>query len=97
MAVYKVNVSLPEHLVSEIAATAEKLGLSRSGFIAEASARYVSDVRNLTAEERRHKDIQRALDGFKRIWENMPVDYEFDYVSQIRTDRERDRPDGWRP
>ncbi|MCE5190971.1 MAG: type II toxin-antitoxin system HicB family antitoxin [Actinomycetia bacterium] len=97
MVVYKVNVSLPEHLVSEIDATAEKLGLSRSGFIAEASARYVSDVRNLTAEERRRKDIQRALDGFKRIRENMPVDYEFDYVSQIRADRERDRPDGWRP
>ena len=61
MAVYKVNISLPEDLVSEIDEAANALGLSRSGFIAEASSRYVTDVRELTAEERRRKDIQRAL------------------------------------
>lgn len=97
MATYKVNVSLPEHLVSEIDEAAEELGMTRSGFIAEASSRYVADVRDLTAEERRRKDIQRAIDGFRRIRESTPVDYEFDFVSQIRADRERDRPDGRRP
>ncbi|MGB4594104.1 MAG: type II toxin-antitoxin system HicB family antitoxin [Coriobacteriia bacterium] len=97
MAVYKVNVSLPEHLVSEIDEAAGALGLSRSGFIAEASSRYVSDVRDLTAQERRRKDIERAIEGFRRIRESMPVDYKFDFTSQIRADRERDRPEGWRP
>lgn len=95
MAVYKVNVSLPEHLVSEIDEAAGALGLSRSGFIAEASTRYVADVRDLTAEERRRKDIERAIAGFRRIRDDMPEDYEFDYVAQIRADRERDTPSRW--
>lgn len=95
MAVYKVNVSLPEHLVSEIDEAAASLGLTRSGFIAEASTRYVADVRDLTAEERRRKDIERAVDGFRRIRDRMPEGYEFDYVAQIRADRERDTPSRW--
>ncbi len=96
VATYKVNVSLPEHLVSEIDEAAETLGMSRSGFIAEASSRYVTDVRELTEQERRRKDIRRAIDGFKRIRTSTPVDYEFDFVAQIRADRERDTPEGWR-
>lgn len=95
MGVYKVNVSLPEHLVSEIDEAAAELGLTRSGFIAEASVRYVADVRDLTEQERRRKDIERAIEGFKRIRDEMPEDYEFDYVAQIRADRERDTPSRW--
>jgi len=90
MAVYKVNVSLPPQLVEEIDAAAEHLGLTRSGFIAEASARYVTDVRSLSAEERRRKDIERAIAGFRRIGAKMPQG--FDGVMQIRRDRERDTP-----
>lgn len=92
MPVYKVNVSLPEDLVVEIDEAARELGLSRSGFIAEAATRYVTDVQNFSAEERRRKDIERAIEGFKRIRGEMPEDYEFDYVAQIRADRERDTP-----
>ena len=95
MAVYKVNVSLPEHLVSEIDEAAAELGLSRSGFIAEAATRYVVEVREHTAEERRRKDIERAIEGFKRIRDDMPEDYRFDYVAQIRADRGRDTPSRW--
>jgi metal-responsive CopG/Arc/MetJ family transcriptional regulator len=95
MAVYKVNVSLPEELVERIDETADELGLSRSGFIAEASSRYVADIRELSAEEQRRKDIARAIDGFKRVREGSPVDFEFDYVAQIRADRERDTPGKW--
>ena len=95
MAVYKVNVSLPEHLVCEIDEAATELGLSRSGFIAEAATRYVVDVRDLTAEERRRKDIERAIEGFKRIRNETPEDYQFDYVAQIRADRGRGTPSRW--
>jgi metal-responsive CopG/Arc/MetJ family transcriptional regulator len=95
MAVYKVNVSLPEDLVSEIDEVASDLGMSRSGFIAEASSRYVADVRELTAEQRRRKDIERAIEGFKRIRDGMPEDYHFDYAAQIRADRGRDTPGRW--
>ncbi len=95
MAAYKVNVSLPEHLVSEIDEAAAELGLSRSGFIAEASTRYVADVRDLTAEERRRKDMERAIEGLRRIRDEMPEGYHFDYVAQIRADRGRDTPSRW--
>ncbi|MBA4370979.1 MAG: hypothetical protein C0418_05300 [Coriobacteriaceae bacterium] len=90
MAVYKVNVSLPPDLVGEIDSAATDLGLTRSGFIAEASARYVTDVRNLTADERRHKDIERAAATFKRIGSKVPRDH--DLLERLRTDRERDTP-----
>ncbi|MDZ4179884.1 MAG: type II toxin-antitoxin system HicB family antitoxin [Coriobacteriia bacterium] len=96
MGTYKVNVSLPEELVGKIDEAAAALGTSRSGFIAEASARYITDVRELTEAERRSKDIRRAIDGFKRIRESTPVGYEFDYVAQIRADRERDTPEGFK-
>jgi metal-responsive CopG/Arc/MetJ family transcriptional regulator len=92
---YKVNVSLPEGLVAEIDGAAADLGLSRSGFIAEASARYVTDVRDLTKDQQRRADIERAIAGFKKVRDDMPVDYEFDYVAQIRADRGRDTPGRW--
>lgn len=95
MAKYKVNISLSEDLVERIDRTAEDLGLSRSGFIAEAASRYIADVRELTEEQRRKADIDRAIEGFKRIRESQPVGFEFDYVAQIRADRERDTPGRW--
>lgn len=94
MGVYKVNVSLPEELVGKIDETAAELGMSRSGFIAEASVRYMADVLNLSAEERRRKDVARAIDGFRRIRRETPDEYRFDYVAQIHADRDRDAPGG---
>ena len=67
MATYKVNISLPEDLVDNIDEVAGELGLSRSGFVAEASARYIADVKNLTAEERPLRYIQRARATWKRL------------------------------
>ena len=95
MATYKVNVSLPEELVSEIDEVARALGISRSGFIAEASARYAAEVRDLTEEERRRKDIERAISGFRRVRAGLPEGYHFDYMAQLRADRGRDTPSGW--
>jgi metal-responsive CopG/Arc/MetJ family transcriptional regulator len=83
VATYKVNVSLPEGLVTEIDEVADGLGMTRSGFVAEASARYVADVKNLTAEEQRRKDIARALATFRRIGAQIPADF-----------RERDAREG---
>jgi metal-responsive CopG/Arc/MetJ family transcriptional regulator len=92
VATYKVNVSLPEGLVTEIDEVADGLGMTRSGFVAEASARYVADVKNLTAEEQRRKDIARALATFRRIGAQIPAD--FDGVALLRRDRERDAREG---
>ncbi len=95
VASYKVNVSLPEHLVSEIDETAEELGLSRSGFIAEASARYVADLKNLSAEELRRKNAERAIASMRRIGAKLTPDDIQGMMDQLRRDRERDTPEGW--
>ncbi|MDP2183011.1 MAG: type II toxin-antitoxin system HicB family antitoxin [Actinomycetota bacterium] len=95
MAAYKVNVSLPEHLVAEIDETAEELGLTRSGFIAEASARYVADVKNLSAEEMRRRDIDRAIAGMRRIGAKLTETDIQGMMDQLRRDRERGIPEGW--
>lgn len=92
MATYKVNISLPEGLVTEIDEVAGELGLTRSGFVAEASARYVADLKNLSAEEQRRRDIERAIATFRRVGAHIPAD--FDGVAQLRRDRERDDPRG---
>ncbi len=94
--VYKVNVSLPEDLVSEIDEVASGLGMSRSGFIAEASSRYVADIKNLSAEEKRRKDVQRAMAGFRRIGAKLTEQDIQDLIDQTRRDRERDTPGEWR-
>lgn len=94
MAAYKVNVSLPKELVSEIDQTAGELGLTRSGFIAEASARYVADVKNLSAEERRRNDIDRALASMRRIGAKLSAEDIQDMMDRLRRDRERGMPGG---
>ncbi len=92
MATYKVNVSLPEHLVAEIDEVASELGTSRSGFIAEASARYITDVKNLSAEELRRQKIDRAIASFRRIGAKLPPGAVDEMIAQTRRDRDR----GWR-
>lgn len=90
MAVYKVNVSLPPELVAEIDEVAAEHGLSRSGFIAEASARYAAELKTLSAEELRKRDIDIAMHRMKELGKKIPKD--FDYMKVIREFRERD---GW--
>ncbi len=89
MAVYKVNVSLPPELVAEIDEIAAQRGLSRSGFIAEASARYVTDLKTLAAEEQRKRDIDEAVAHMREIGKKIPKD--FDYVAFIRKSRDERR------
>jgi metal-responsive CopG/Arc/MetJ family transcriptional regulator len=82
-------VSLPPELVAEIDEVAAELGLSRSGLIAEASARYVADVRTLSAEEQRRRDIDEAFTRMREIGKKIPND--FDYVAAIRKMRDERR------
>ncbi|MDZ4168782.1 MAG: ribbon-helix-helix protein, CopG family [Coriobacteriia bacterium] len=49
----KLNISMPEELLIELDAEARELGLSRSGLIQEASARYIVQAREDRAAERR--------------------------------------------
>ena len=91
MATYKVNISLPEGLVTEIDEVADGLGMTRSGFVAEASARYVADVKNLSADEMRRRNIQRAQATWKRIGAKLPPGAVDELIEFTRRDRDR----GW--
>ena len=92
MATYKVNVSLPPELVEDIDTVAAQLGVSRSGFIAEASTRYVADIKAQSAEAERVRRIDAAIADMRELGKKLPKD--FDYVGAIRKDRERDAWDG---
>ena len=90
MAAYKVNVSLPRELVGEIDAAAAECRMTRSAFVAEASARYIAEREREKAEERRKVDIDHAIEHMREIGRKIPKD--FDYMKVIREFRERD---GW--
>ena len=89
MAVYKVNVSLAPELVAEIDEAAAAVGTTRSGFIAEASSRYLTDLKTLSAEEQRARDIDIAIMRMKELGKKIPPG--FDYVAAIRKGREERR------
>ena len=92
VASYKVNVSLPEALVAEIDDAAADMGLTRSAFIAEASARYVAEREAFAAEEKRRRDIDQAMKSMRERGKKIPRG--IDYVGIIRQFRERDGWDG---
>jgi len=89
LAAYKVNVSLPPELVAAIDVVAAERGLSRSGFIAEASAHYLADLQTLSAEDLRKRDIDRAIANMRERGKVIPRD--FDYVTAIRKARDERR------
>lgn len=89
MSTYKVNVSLPHDLVDKIDAAAGEEGLSRSGFIAEASAHYLTAREQARAEEQRRVDIEKAIATFRSAGASIPKDT--DFVQMIREQRERRR------
>lgn len=89
MSTYKVNVSLPPELVERIDAAASDASMTRSAFIAEASAHYLSERERLRAEERRRRDIETAIATFRRVGSSLPADT--DFVRIIREQRERRR------
>ena len=56
----KLNISMPQELLAEIDAEAGALGLSRSGLIQEASARYVTAARADREAERHRLKVEAA-------------------------------------
>ena len=63
----KLNISMPQELLDEIDAEAVALGLSRSGLIQEASARYVVAARADRETEVRRLRIEAAAERMRRI------------------------------
>jgi len=63
----KLNISMPQELLEEIDSEAAALGLSRSGLIQEASARYVVAARADREIEARRLRIQAAAERMRHI------------------------------
>jgi metal-responsive CopG/Arc/MetJ family transcriptional regulator len=82
----KINVSLPDDLLDEIDALAVELHRSRSGLVAEASARYIAELQAEQAAERRRRDIVEARRSAREIAKRIPVGK--DTTEIIREDRD---------
>ncbi len=85
----KVNVSLPDELLSDVDAIAEELKQSRSGFVAEATAKYVTQVRAERAAEKRRRSMEAAFREAREIAKLVPDGP--DVTELIRQDRDS----GW--
>ena len=83
----KINISLPDELLADVDALAAELERSRSGLVAEATARYVASIRDEQAEAERRMRIDRAVDDMRRLAEEIEP---FDSTAAIRADRDRD-------
>jgi predicted transcriptional regulator len=86
----KVNVSIPDELLAEIDELAGAAETSRSGFVQEASARYIAQIRAEAERRARSERIERAMGDMREIADEVG---DFDGTSAIRRDRERDGDD----
>ena len=85
----KINVSLPDDLLAEVDALSEELKSSRSGFVAEATAKYAGEVRAELAEQERRRRMEAAFREAREIAKLMPDGP--DATEIIRQDRDS----GW--
>jgi metal-responsive CopG/Arc/MetJ family transcriptional regulator len=83
----KINISLPDELLADLDALAAELERSRSGLVAEATARYVASIHDERAEAERRTRIDRAMEDMRRLAEEIEP---FDSTAAIRADRDRD-------
>jgi metal-responsive CopG/Arc/MetJ family transcriptional regulator len=86
----KINISIPDELLADVDALAAELERSRSGLVAEATARYVTSVKDERAESERRARIDEAMTEMRRIAAEIEP---FDSTAAIRADRDRD----WKP
>lgn len=65
----KLNISMPQELLAEIDAEAGELGLTRSGLIQEAAARYIAGARGDREAERTRLRVESAASRMRAIGE----------------------------
>jgi metal-responsive CopG/Arc/MetJ family transcriptional regulator len=81
----KVNVSLPDELLSEVDALAAETSRSRSGLVQEATARYVTQVREEREAAERSERIGKAIAKMRELSKYVGS---FDATAAIRADRD---------
>jgi len=85
----KINISLPDELLEEVDSLADELRESRSGFVREATTRYVTQVQTERAEQLRREEIDHAMRSAREIAQQIPAGGP-DAESLIRRDRDSD-------
>jgi metal-responsive CopG/Arc/MetJ family transcriptional regulator len=83
----KINISLPDALLTEIDEVAAELHGSRSALVQEATALYLARVREERARAERRASIDRALASARELGAKLGP---FDSTASIRADRDRD-------
>lgn len=68
----KANISFPDGMLEEVDRRASASGTTRSGFIQEATARYIAQLDYATERTRRAERIERAIQGMRKIGESLP-------------------------
>jgi metal-responsive CopG/Arc/MetJ family transcriptional regulator len=84
----KVNVSIPDDLLDQVDALAEALHRSRSGLVREATAQYVTRVKDEQAREERRSSIEEAMRAARELAVRVPSGD--DTTGLIRRDRDGD-------
>ncbi len=87
----KINISVPDGLLEEVDERARSAGLTRSGFIQEATAHYLADLDAEVEADARAERIGRAIAKMRKVAEHMPPGT--DGTAIIR--RFRDAPEPW--
>lgn len=82
----KVNISISDKLLYHIDSMATRREMSRSGFIQEASARYVAELEAEEERLRRQKSVETAMEKARSLAGAVGS---FDGAAQIRKDRRR--------
>ncbi len=67
----RVNITIPDGLLEEIDRTAADMGETRSGFLQEAGARYITVIVGERERSERSERISRAQDRAREIGERM--------------------------
>lgn len=85
MAMAKINISVPDGLLEDVDELASWLKRSRSGFIQEATAHYVAQLREERAEAERRADIASARKAMGKLAEELES---FNGTAAVRADRD---------
>lgn len=68
----KANISFPDGMLEEVDRRAAATRTTRSAFIQEATARYISQLDYDTERDARRERIERAMEGMRRIGASLP-------------------------
>ncbi len=89
----KTTISLPDGMLTDIDRRAAEAGMTRSGFVQEAAAHYITSLEVEQARLARAERIGNAMDKMREVAKHMPPGT--DGTAIIR--HFRDLPEPWLP